>query len=148
MRVQDLVKIYPPICTEDMPLESVYELLSSTKDGMVVVIESESHRVPIGIVNANSICEQIIRRKRDPRGLAAGNVLDASYMRVEGTAQLSVCGERPDADTIVVVDEDRRFAGVVKRAEVMEMIGKLERAERFAPQSAVAYSAVSIMGLA
>ncbi|MBA2378107.1 MAG: CBS domain-containing protein [Blastocatellia bacterium] len=148
MLVQDLVKLYPPICTEDMPLEKVYELLASTKDGMVVVIESETHRTPIGVVNANSICEQIIRRKRDPRGLAAGNVLDASYMRVEGTAPLSVCVERPNADTVVVVDENRRFAGVVKRAQVMEMIGRLERAEKFAPQSAVAYSGVPIMGLA
>ena len=38
-------------CTEDTGLEEVYDLIKKCDHGLVVVVDSHAHRVPIGVVS-------------------------------------------------------------------------------------------------
>mgnify|MGYP003578572430 CR=1 FL=1 len=116
MLVRDIMSRFDAECTEDMTLNGVYELIQKSDHGFVVVIDSEAHRVPIGIVTEHSICKQIIGRGRNPRNLAAGNVLDARVGRIEDTAPVTECARFFDSETnevIIVVNGKREFRGIV-----------------------------------
>ena len=62
-------------CTEDTPIQKVYELIQASSDGVVVVIDSRTHRKPIGIINEHTICEQLIARGRRLQGATAGSLM-------------------------------------------------------------------------
>ncbi|HEV8592401.1 MAG TPA: CBS domain-containing protein, partial [Pyrinomonadaceae bacterium] len=69
MLVREIMSTCIAECTEETPLARVYESMRNCGHGVVVVIESRYHRIPIGVVTEHTICEQIISRQRNPQGL-------------------------------------------------------------------------------
>ena len=102
-------------CTEDMGLEEVFELIQKCDHGLVVVIDSLAHRVPIGVVSERSICEQVITRGKNPRNLSAGSVLDSRIKKVRETDSVESIGEASELAAIVVIDDKRRVCGIVAK---------------------------------
>ena len=104
-------------CTEDMPLEQVYELIRKCEHGLVVVVDSMAHRVPIGIVSERSICEQIIIRGKNPRNLVAGSVMDSRIKTVTETDPLDIVvpGEQTDVTAVLVTNDRRQVCGIVPK---------------------------------
>jgi predicted transcriptional regulator len=103
-------------CTEDAPLSEVYDLIQQCEHGYVVVLDSASHRVPIGVVTEHSICQQVVARGRSPKGLNAGNVMNARIRRVSESTDVSACEgivETAGSEPILVTDEKRQFKGMV-----------------------------------
>ena len=107
-------------CTEDMPLEDVYDLIKKCEHGLVVVLDSYVHRVPIGVVSERSICEQIIARGRNPRGLFAGHVMDSHIktVREDDLVESISVDETKPISAIVVTDGNRQVAGILALNEL------------------------------
>ena len=110
-------------CTEDAGIDEVYELLQRCDHRMVVVIDSNAHRVPIGVVSERSMCEQIIGRGRNPRTLLAGSMMDTRIKTVLETESLEKINAEYNRDiaALIVVDEHRRVRGLIPR----ESLGNL-----------------------
>jgi predicted transcriptional regulator len=125
MVVGELQIFFPPECTEDTPLETVYDMLQSSENGLIVVIDGRAHRVPIGIITEHSICEQIIRRRRDPRGLTAANVLNCKFSKVGIDDDVrGYAGQfNGSNEPVVVVDSDRRYYGLIRPREFAFNVG-------------------------
>jgi predicted transcriptional regulator len=102
-------------CTEDAGLEEVYDLIRKCEHGLVVVVDSHAHRVPIGVVSERSICEQIIVRGRNPRNLTAGTVIDSRIKTVREDDLIETIGmdEARSLSAIVVTDSNRQVSGVL-----------------------------------
>lgn len=118
MLVGEIMSKCDAVCTEDVPLRSVYELIQNSGQGFVVVIDSEVHKVPIGLVTEHSICKQVVGRGRSPKNLAAGNVLEARVPRIDADAPITDCGRLFADDrtkVILAVNGKREFLGVVFR---------------------------------
>ena len=47
MRVSEIMSRCVTVCTEDTGLEEVYELIQKCEHKLVVVVDSNAHRVPI-----------------------------------------------------------------------------------------------------
>lgn len=107
----------PPVCTEEVPLYQVYEMLSQDAVRMVIVVDSNVHRVPIGVVTDRSICDQLILRRRDPRGLTAANVLDSNVVKMRRAHLLASHGPVKEKKPVLVVDRDRRLVGLYTGTE-------------------------------
>ena len=107
-------------CTEDTPLEQVYEGIRKCDHGLVVVIDSKAHRVPIGVVSERSICEQLIVRGKNPRSLVAGAVMDSSIKTVRETDAIDAAiPQDKDSITAVVVTNDKReVCGIIPREKL------------------------------
>jgi predicted transcriptional regulator len=107
-------------CTEDTLLADVYDLIQQCQKGYVVVIDSSQHRVPLGVVNEHTICENLIKRSRNQKGLSAGSVMSTKIRRVLENEHIDDCRDviASDTDAIVVVNERRKFRGVVQPAEI------------------------------
>lgn len=109
MTIGELMSTCVVECTEDTAIEEVYDLLQKCGHRMVVVIDTRAHRRPIGVVTERSICEQIIGRGRNPRGLAAGSAMDTRIFCVRDDELVSnVTLVNPDEVTAVVAVNDRR----------------------------------------
>lgn len=107
-------------CTEDAGLEKVYELLRKCEHGLVVVVDSEAHRIPIGVVSERSICDQIITRGRNPKALTAGAMMDSRIRTVretDGADQLAVSADEQIA-AVVVTNDRRQACGIVPKEKL------------------------------
>lgn len=120
MLVSEMMSKCVAECTEDTDLEKVYELLRKCEHGMVVVVDSEAHRVPIGVVNERSICDQIIARGRNPRTLTAGAVMDSRIRTVRETDGPDKLGlnENQHLTAVVVVNDRRQPCGIVTKEKL------------------------------
>jgi predicted transcriptional regulator len=123
MTIENMMSSCVTECTEDTPLNKVYELIRKCEHGLVVVVESESHRVPIGIVSERSICEQLIARGKNPRSLTAGAVMDSRIKTLRGNDSTDrIQPEEKDSLTAVVVTNDRRqVCGIVPKDKLAEI---------------------------
>ena len=123
MRVNDIMSRSVAVCTEDTGLEELYQLIQKSEDKLVVIIDSQAHRVPIGVANEHSICEQIIARGRNPRTLTAGSVMDARIKKVSEEELLgSTCTEEMSGLTaIVVVNRDRQVCGLLSKEAIRKV---------------------------
>ena len=132
MLISEITNADVIVCTEDTPVKDVYELLKSSRNGYVVVLDSMQHRVPIGIVNEHSICESVVGRERPARTLDAGALLSPHIKRLCRNVEITECEGVLDshADAIVVVDERRRFMGAVDRERLEESIRATSRPYR------------------
>src|SRR5215813_15290538 len=91
MLIKEIVDIGVAECTEDTSLRDVYDLIQTSSKGYVVVIDSVKHRVPIGIVDEHSICENLIKRSKAARGLDAGSVLNTNIKLISEDADVVEC---------------------------------------------------------
>jgi predicted transcriptional regulator len=103
-----------PVCTEDVHLDQVYEMLCRSGERIVIVVDSNAHQVPIGVVTDRSICDQVLGRRRDPRGLTAANVLDSKIKKLR-RANIMASSIEPiesGSQPVIVVDRDRKVVGL------------------------------------
>lgn len=117
MRISEIMCRCVTVCTEDAGLEEVYELMQRCEHRLVVVVDSNAHRVPIGVTSEHRICEQIIARGRNPRTLSAGSVIDARIKKVSEDQLIENIGakELDGLTAMVVVNSDRQIIGLVSR---------------------------------
>lgn len=115
MLVRDIMSRCVTECTEDLGLEEVYELIKKCEHGLVVVVDSHVHRVPLGVVSERSICEQIIARGRTPRNLFAGAVIDPRIktVRENDLIESVVVPESGSLAAIIVTDDNRHVSGML-----------------------------------
>jgi len=117
-------------CTEDASLSDVYDLIQDCEHGYVVVLDSSTHRVPIGVVTEHSICHQVVARGRNPKSLNAGNVMNSRIRRVTESTGIEACegiSATANSEPILVTDEKRQFTGVVDHARLFDAICSVKR---------------------
>jgi predicted transcriptional regulator len=115
MLVKEIMDIGVAECTEDRSLPDVYDLIQTSSKDYVVVIDSLKHRVPIGIIDEHSICENLIRKSKAAKGLDAGSVLNTNIKHISENVEITECSELLDksVDAILVVNSRRQFLGTV-----------------------------------
>jgi len=120
MRAKDVMSRCVTVCTEDTGLEEVYELIQKCEHKLVVIVDSNAHRVPIGVASEHSICEQVIARGRNPRTLSAGSTMDPRIKKVSEDQLLeNISAEDLDRLTaIIVVNADRQITGLVSKEAI------------------------------
>jgi len=126
MLIKEIMDTAVTECTEDTVLEEVYDLIQQGQKHYVVVIDSSKHRVPIGIVNEHSICENLIRQSRNSKRLYAGSVMSSKIKRICEEEEVENCRELivTDADAIVVVSDRRQFKGVLEPVAIRESLDR------------------------
>jgi CBS-domain-containing membrane protein len=136
MLIREIMSLCPAECTEDTPIAEVYELITGGGNGFVVVVDSTSHRVPIGIVNLRSICDQLIVRGRNPKDLLAGSVIDTRIRRVPDSIAIENCSYVISGahEPLVVVNDKRELCGVLDRARLASALTRSDM-NRVSPAS-------------
>ncbi len=111
------------VCTEETPIETVYAEMMKSHGTCAAVIENRAHRIPIGMVTEHLICEQIIGRRRNPRGMTAANVMSSNIIKVYDTSDITSCpADTGGAGNILVVNDAGELCGVLP-ADLLRRIG-------------------------
>ena len=122
MDVTDMIKTNFVVCTEDMPLERVFEKMEKDGADHAVVVESLAHSIPIGLITEHDICAQILGRGRNPRGMTAANVMNTNIIKIRSTAgSVTLDPVAGSPRVMCVVDENGALCGMVaaKRSDQM-----------------------------
>lgn len=116
MFARDIMNKNVVVCTGEMPLSQVYQLMQDKACEFVSVVEDYAHKNPIGVVTEHDICLNIIGRERNPRGLTAASVMNSQVTRIAEMASLNHCVNLIDGDKtkkLLVVDENGSFCGSI-----------------------------------
>lgn len=121
MFAKDIMNKCSVICTEDMSLIDVYQLMLDNECEYVPVVESYAHNNPTGVITERDICLQIIAKGRNPRSLTAASVMNAEVAKTLDTSTVAYCaGIFEDGRTkkLFVVDENGALCGVITPKEI------------------------------
>ena len=132
MRIEEAVKNDSVICTEEMPLNKVFNLMLERNCDCVAVVESFAHKVPLGLITERDICLQLIKKNRDPRWLTAANVMNSNVSRFKKTSNLEKClssMQKQKTDHSFVIDNNGMFCGMIDRKELEAFEKRSETAQ-------------------
>jgi CBS domain-containing protein len=59
MLLENIMDRDVPVCTEDVPLEDVLELMDTAGTDHVFVVENYAHRKPIGVITEHDIAGKL-----------------------------------------------------------------------------------------
>lgn len=121
MFAKDIMNKNAVICTEEMPLMQVYQMMLDNKCEYIPVVESYAHNNPTGVVTEHDICLQIISKGRHPRGLTAASVMNAEITKTLDTSTSSYCSdllENSRTKRLFVIDENGALCGVITPKEI------------------------------
>ncbi len=121
MLLRDIMNVKNVVCTESTPLEQVFELMQRSRDGFATVVENRVHQKPIGIITEHDICVQIVGKSRNPRGMAAANVMNTKIVKAShdaNVADLAKFSGKKGMTAIMVVDNEGILCGTVSAEEL------------------------------
>jgi signal-transduction protein with cAMP-binding, CBS, and nucleotidyltransferase domain len=121
MSIKDVMNTNSITCTEDISLAKVYQLMQENECNYVVVIESNAHRKPLGIITEHEMCLEVIGKGRQPRMLTASSVMNTDVLKMPHTMSVTDCADSikaRNAKWALVVDEDGMFCGTVRNSDV------------------------------
>lgn len=125
MLLTDIMKETGAVCTESMPLQQVYEMMRQSGGGFATVVENHAHQKPLGIITEHDICLQVVGKNRDPKGMAAANVMNTRFTKVNrdlGMAECARLAEECGAEHILVVDENGILCGTLDKTDLAAAI--------------------------
>ena len=122
MFIRDIMNTCPVVCTEEMPLVQVYQRMLENDCDHVAVIDSNSHKIPIGIITEHDICLVTIGKGRHPKDLTAGDVMNTRIAKALDTLTLTNCADLMQAGVkskrLLVVDENGALCGTLTDADL------------------------------
>lgn len=123
MLLKDVMGEKGAVCTESMPLQQVYEMMRQSDGGFATVVENHAHQKPIGIITEHDICLQIVGKNRNPKGMAAANVMNTEVIKARRDLSVSECAklaQKSATAKILVVDENGILCGTVDKDDLTQ----------------------------
>ena len=127
MRVREVMTADPACCTPDTPLPEVARLMVEHDCGEIPVVESDTSKLPIGVVTDRDIVCRTIANNLNPLELTADCCLSKPIITVTPDTTLEDCC-RIMEDKLIrrvpVVDERGACCGIVSLADIALHAGK------------------------
>jgi len=123
MLLKDVMVEIGAVCTESMPLRQVYEMLQQSGGDFATVVENHAHQKPLGIITEHDICLQVVGKNRNPKGMAAANVMNTKITKVTSDMSVAECAELAEENgtaRLLVVDENGILCGTVDKADLIQ----------------------------
>jgi len=121
MFIREIMNINTVMCTEDMPLIEVYQLMLENNTDFIPVIDGNTHKIPIGIITEHDICLITISKGRNPRNLTAGEVMNTGITKAINNLTLAECSdllEYSKTKKILVIDKDGALCGTLTEFDI------------------------------
>lgn len=121
MLIKDVMNQVTVVCTEEMPLTRVFNLMLENDCRCIPVVESYAHQVPIGSISEKDICLQIVAKNRDPKRLSAANVMNGNICKVRANTTVFDClnlMQNRNANRLYVTDDTGAICGMIERPEL------------------------------
>lgn len=121
MLIKDIMKNEPVLCRLDTPIQDVVQMMMENETDFVTVVESYTHKNPIGIITDHDICLRTIAKGFNPLKMSAGKVMNSKFEKVSDTADASECSSlfsNKKNQFLIVVNENNACCGFVSKADL------------------------------
>lgn len=132
MVVKDIMTENPACCTPDTNLQEVAKLMVDCDCGCIPVVDSESSKMPIGMITDRDITCRVVAQGKNPLDLTAGDAMTSTVVSVMPDTKLEDCMklmEESQIRRIAVVDGKGMVCGIVAQADVANNAGARQTAE-------------------
>ena len=89
--VENIMTVSPATCSPDTPLQDVARMMVDNDCGCIPVVETQSARVPIGVITDRDIASRVVAEGRDARALSASDAMTRPVISVARDASLEDC---------------------------------------------------------
>lgn len=116
MLVKNIMKKNPVLCRLDASVQEVVKLMMENESDFVTVVESYTHKNPIGIITEHEICKRTIAKGINPLKLSAGKVMSSKFEKVSAVADIAECRQLLSDnknDFLIVVNENNACCGFI-----------------------------------
>ena len=127
MIVKEIMTENPACCTPDTSLPEVARMMVQKDCGEIPVIESETNKLPIGVVTDRDIVCRTIANDRNPLNLTAADCMSKPIVTVTPNMSLEECCKIMEEKLIrrvPVVDNSGACIGIVALADIALHTGK------------------------
>jgi CBS domain-containing protein len=127
MQVREVMTAHPGCCTPDSPLPEVARLMVDHDCGEIPVVESETNKVPVGVITDRDIVCRTVAKDRNPLDLTAGDCMTQPAVTVTPDTSVEDCCkimEEKRIRRVPVVDNSGACCGIVALADIARETAK------------------------
>ncbi len=127
MHVREMMTANPACCTADTPLREVARMMVDNDCGEIPIVDSESSKLPIGVVTDRDIVCRTVAKDINPLDLTAADCMSKPIVTVTPDMSLEECCRIMEGNMVrrlPVVDERGCCVGIVAVADVALHTGK------------------------
>lgn len=132
MEISDVMTKDPACCTADTGLQQVAQLMVDNDCGCIPVVDSETSKMPVGMVTDRDICCRVVAAGKNPLDLTAGDAMTSTVVSVPLNSTFEdACSlmEESKVRRIAVVNEKGAICGIIAQADVAINAGDKATAE-------------------
>lgn len=121
MLVKDIMRENAVLCQLDTPVQKVVNLMLENECEFVTVVESYTHKNPIGIITEHDICLRTIAEGINPLKMSAGKVLNSKFEKISVTADAAECRHLFSNNKhpfLIVINENNSCCGFVLKEDL------------------------------
>lgn len=121
MLVKDIMKENPVLCQLDTSVQKVVNLMLENECDFVTVVESYTHKNPIGIITEHDICLRTIAQGINPLKTSAGKVMNSRFEKISITADAAECRHLFSNNKnafLIAVNENNACCGFVLKEDL------------------------------
>lgn len=128
----DVMTSHPTCCTPDTPLQRVAQLMVLQNCGEIPVVESDSRKIPVGVVTDRDIVCRLISRGKNPGDYTAEACMSQPVVSVPedmAVSEVIVTMEKHQIRRLPVVNPRGECVGMISQADLAWNAGKKAVAE-------------------
>jgi CBS domain-containing protein len=121
MNVKALMTANPAVCTTDMPVRAVAQMMLDHDCGQIPVVDNGVSRRAVGVITDRDIATRVVAAGKDPAQTTAGDCMSAPCISVANDTSLSDCCLTMESNKIrrvPVIDANGAVCGILSLADV------------------------------
>jgi len=121
MNVGEIMTKDPACCTPDTGLQEVAQMMVDCDCGCIPVVDSESSKMPVGMITDRDITCRVVAKGQNPLDLTAEDAMTTTVVSVTPDTSIEECCdlmEESQIRRVAVVDKNGACCGIIAQADI------------------------------
>ncbi len=123
MKVKDLMTKTVFTCAAEDPVIAVAKKMMDQDIGMLVVVEDNLSKKPMGVISDRDILSRVVLKKIDPAKITAEEIATKKIIAIAETATINEATalmKRNKVKKLVVIDDRDNLQGILSQSDVVK----------------------------
>jgi len=123
MKVKELMTKEVFTCAADDPVLSVAKKMMDQDVGMLVVVDDNLSKRPIGVLSDRDILNRVLLKKNDPGKMTAEEIATKKLITIQETASITEATalmKRSKVKKLVVLDAMGNLTGIISQSDIVK----------------------------
>lgn len=110
-------------CAQDDPVIFVAQKMIDHDVGLLVVVEDNLSKHPVGVITDRDLIERVVLKKLDPSKTVAGSLMTKKVVSVQPEASIAIAADlmkKNKLKRLIVVDSLGNLAGIISNSDFLK----------------------------